>query len=51
MCLLVFAKIDDDENLSAFIVEKGFEGLTLNTEEHKMGIKGSSKISPGCFFF
>ena len=38
----VFAKIDDDENLSAFIVEKDFEGLTLNTEEHKMGIKGSS---------
>src|SRR5277367_5113113 len=38
----VFAKIDDDENLSAFIVEKGFEGLLLNTEEHKMGIKGSS---------
>ena len=38
----VFAKIDDDENLSAFIVEKGFEGITLNPEEHKMGIKGSS---------
>jgi len=38
----VFAKIDNDENLSAFIVEKGFEGLTLNSEEHKMGIKGSS---------
>ena len=38
----VFAKIDDDENLSAFIVEKGFAGLTLNPEEHKMGIKGSS---------
>jgi len=38
----VFAKIDNDENLSAFIVEKGFEGITLNTEEHKMGIKGSS---------
>ncbi|ASU36736.1 acyl-CoA dehydrogenase family protein [Mucilaginibacter xinganensis] len=38
----VFAKIDDDENLSAFIVEKGFEGLSLNPEEHKMGIKGSS---------
>jgi len=38
----VFAKIDNDENLSAFIVEKDFEGLTLNTEEHKMGIKGSS---------
>lgn len=38
----VFAKIDNDENLSAFIVEKGYEGLTLNPEEHKMGIKGSS---------
>src|ERR1700749_1349952 len=38
----VFAKIDNDENLSAFIVEKGFEGITLNPEEHEMGIKGSS---------
>lgn len=38
----VFAKIDNDENLSAFIVEKGYEGLSLNAEEHKMGIKGSS---------
>ncbi|MFD0766923.1 acyl-CoA dehydrogenase family protein [Mucilaginibacter lutimaris] len=38
----VFAKIDNDENLSAFIVEKGYEGLSLNPEEHKMGIKGSS---------
>ena len=38
----VFAKIDDDENLSAFIVEKDFGGITLNPEEHKMGIKGSS---------
>jgi alkylation response protein AidB-like acyl-CoA dehydrogenase len=38
----VFAKIDDDENLSAFIVEKSFGGVTLGAEEHKMGIKGSS---------
>jgi alkylation response protein AidB-like acyl-CoA dehydrogenase len=38
----VFAKIDNDRVLSAFIVEKGFEGLNLNPEEHKMGIKGSS---------
>lgn len=38
----VFAKIDDDKNLSAFIVEKGTEGLSLNPEEKKMGIKGSS---------
>lgn len=40
----VFAKIDNDENLSAFIVERGFEGLTLNAEEKKMGIKGSSTV-------
>jgi alkylation response protein AidB-like acyl-CoA dehydrogenase len=39
---IVFAKIDDDENLTAFIVEKDFEGLSLNPEEKKMGIKGSS---------
>lgn len=39
---VVFAKIDNDENLSAFIVEKAFGGVTLNPEEHKMGIKGSS---------
>lgn len=38
----VFAKIDDDENLSAFIVEKSFPGISLNEEEKKMGIKGSS---------
>lgn len=38
----VFAKIDDDKNLSAFIVEKGFGGIELGAEEHKMGIKGSS---------
>lgn len=38
----VFAKIDDDPNLSAFIVEKSFEGISLNAEEKKMGIKGSS---------
>ncbi len=39
---IVFAKIDDDENLSAFILEKGMEGISLNPEEKKMGIKGSS---------
>lgn len=44
----VFAKVVDpktgeaDKNLSAFIVEKDFGGITLNPEEHKMGIKGSS---------
>lgn len=39
---IVFAKIENDKNLSAFIVEKDFGGITLNPEEHKMGIKGSS---------
>ncbi len=38
---IVFAKIDDDKNLSAFIVERSFEGITMNEPEHKMGIKGS----------
>jgi hypothetical protein len=39
---VVFAKIDNDKNLSAFIVERSFGGITMNEEEHKMGIKGSS---------
>lgn len=39
---IVFAKIDDDANLTAFIVERNFGGVTMNPEEHKMGIKGSS---------
>lgn len=39
---IVFAKIDDDKNLTAFIVEKAFGGITMNEEEKKMGIKGSS---------
>ncbi len=41
---IVFAKIDDDKNLSAFIVESGWEGVQKGAEEHKMGIKGSSTI-------
>ena len=39
---IVFAKIDDDKNLTAFLVEKSFPGISMNEEEHKMGIKGSS---------
>jgi len=39
---IVFAKIDQDKNLTAFIVERGFGGITMNEEEHKLGIKGSS---------
>lgn len=38
----VFAKIDNDENLTGFIVEASSEGISLNAEEKKMGIKGSS---------
>ncbi|MFT7157596.1 MAG: alkylation response protein AidB-like acyl-CoA dehydrogenase, partial [Parvicella sp.] len=40
--LTVFAKIEDDENLTAFIVDAHAEGVTMNAEEKKMGIKGSS---------
>ena len=38
---IVFAKIDG-EKLSCFIVERGFEGVSIGPEEKKMGIKGSS---------
>lgn len=38
----VFAKIDNDRVYSAFIVERAWEGVSLNPEEKKMGIKGSS---------
>lgn len=39
---IVFAKIDDDKKLTAFLVEKSFGGITMNEEEVKLGIKGSS---------
>lgn len=40
---IVFARIDDDKNITAFIVEKeGTEGLTFGEEEHKLGIRSSS---------
>lgn len=40
--LTVFARIDQDENLSAFILTRDMEGISFNPEEKKMGIKGSS---------
>jgi alkylation response protein AidB-like acyl-CoA dehydrogenase len=40
--LVVFAKIDTDRVLSAFIVETKFPGVVIGPDEHKMGIKGSS---------
>lgn len=42
---VVFAKIDDDKNLSAFIVERTFEGFSTGAEEKKFGIKGSSTVA------
>ncbi len=44
----VFAKIDNDRVLSAFIVERDYPGIIFNPEEKKMGIKGSSTRQ---FFF
>ncbi len=41
----VFARIGDDKNISAFIVEYDPEnpnGITLGEEEHKLGIRSSS---------
>jgi alkylation response protein AidB-like acyl-CoA dehydrogenase len=39
---VVFAKIDNDRILSAFIVESAWPGVVIGPDEHKMGIKGSS---------
>ncbi len=38
---VVFAKVDG-EHFSAFIVERGFGGVSSGKEEHKMGLHGSS---------
>src|SRR2546421_1256621 len=37
----VFAKVDG-EKFTAFLVERTFPGLSIGSEEHKMGIRGSS---------
>jgi len=40
---IVFARIEDDKNITGFVFEKDkVEGLTLNPEELKMGIRSSS---------
>jgi alkylation response protein AidB-like acyl-CoA dehydrogenase len=38
---VVFARVDG-EKFTAFIVERGFPGVSPGAEEHKMGIRGSS---------
>ncbi len=40
---IVFARIEDDKNITGFIVENDPEnGITLGEEEHKLGIRASS---------
>ena len=39
---IVFARIDNDKNITGFILEKGMEGITLGEEEHKLGLNSSS---------
>jgi alkylation response protein AidB-like acyl-CoA dehydrogenase len=38
---VVFAKVDG-EQFTAFLVERGFSGVSTGNEEHKMGLHGSS---------
>ncbi|MEN8120326.1 MAG: acyl-CoA dehydrogenase family protein [Bacteroidota bacterium] len=40
--LIVFAKIADDKNLTAFIIDSKTEGVVIGADEEKMGIQGSS---------
>ena len=40
---IVFARIENDKNITAFIVENNSEnGISLGEEEHKLGIRASS---------
>jgi len=40
---IVFARIEDDKNITGFIVENDpTNGITMNEEEHKLGIRASS---------
>ncbi len=39
---IVFAKIEDDKNITGFIVERSTEGLSFGEEENKLGIRSSS---------
>ena len=43
--MIVFARIENDKNITGFIVEydeKNTNGITLGEEEHKLGIRASS---------
>ena len=39
---IVFARIEDDKNITGFILEKSMEGITFGEEEHKLGLNSSS---------
>ena len=39
---IVFAKIENDKNITAFILEKSMNGITLGEEERKLGLNSSS---------
>ena len=39
---IVFARIEDDKNITGFILERGMEGITLGEEENKLGLNSSS---------
>ena len=41
--MIVFARIEDDKNITGFIVENdSTNGITMGEEEHKLGIRASS---------
>jgi alkylation response protein AidB-like acyl-CoA dehydrogenase len=41
--LIVFARIEDDKNITGFIIENdASNGITMGEEEHKLGIRASS---------
>jgi alkylation response protein AidB-like acyl-CoA dehydrogenase len=41
--MIVFARIENDKNITGFIVENNSEnGITMGEEEHKLGIRASS---------
>jgi len=41
--MIVFARIEDDKNITGFIVENdASNGITMGEEEHKLGIRASS---------
>ena len=41
--MIVFARIENDKNITGFIVENDpSNGITMNEEEHKLGIRASS---------